>query len=58
MNDSANSLVGSSIQIFLVDDCHPVLCGLAKLIHSEYPHMQLVGTASSRNAAITGVIQQ
>jgi chemotaxis response regulator CheB len=32
--------------------------GLTKLIQGECPRMQLVGTASSRNTAIAGVIQQ
>ena len=48
----------SGIQVFLIDDCHPVLWGFAKLIQSEYPRMHLVGTATSRSAAITGVIRQ
>lgn len=57
VNNLANSPIDSSIQVFLVDDYPPVLWGLAKLIQGEYPRMQLVGTANSRNAAIAGVIQ-
>jgi two-component system, NarL family, nitrate/nitrite response regulator NarL len=58
VNNLAISPSSSSIQVFLVDDYPPVLWGLAKLIQGEYPRMSLVGTASSRNAAIAGVIQQ
>jgi two-component system, NarL family, nitrate/nitrite response regulator NarL len=57
VNNLAISPISSSIQVFLVDDYAPVLWGLAKLIQGESPRMQLVGTASSRSAAITGVIQ-
>ena len=48
----------SVIQVFLIDDHQPVLREFAKLIQSEYPRMHLVGTATSRSAAITGVIRQ
>lgn len=58
MNNLAASPISSSIQVFLVDDYPPVLWGLSKLIQGEYPRMSLVGTASSRNAAIVGIIQQ
>jgi two-component system, NarL family, nitrate/nitrite response regulator NarL len=46
----------SGIQVFLVDDYQSVLWGMAKLIEGEYPHLRLVGRASTRNAAITGII--
>jgi two-component system, NarL family, nitrate/nitrite response regulator NarL len=58
VNNLAIPSISSGIQVFLVDDYPPVLWGLAKLIQGEYPRMSLVGTASSRNAAIAGVIQQ
>jgi DNA-binding NarL/FixJ family response regulator len=58
MNKMSTSAVNAGIQVFLVDDYPPVLWGLTKLIQGEYPRMSLVGTASSRNAAIAGVIQQ
>jgi two-component system, NarL family, nitrate/nitrite response regulator NarL len=57
VNNLATPQFNSSIQVFLVDDYPPVLWGLSKLIQGESPRMNLVGTASSRNAAITGVIQ-
>lgn len=41
-----------------MDEYQPVLQGLAKLIQGEYPHMHLVGTATTRSAALTGVIRQ
>lgn len=47
----------SAIQVFLMDEYQPVLLGLVKLIQGEYPHMHLVGTATTRSATITGVIQ-
>ena len=48
----------SVIQVFLIDDHQPVLREFAKLIQSEYPRMHLVGTATTRSAALTGVIRQ
>jgi two-component system, NarL family, nitrate/nitrite response regulator NarL len=48
----------SGIQVFLIDDYQPALRELVKLIHGGYPRVHLVGTASTRNAAITGVIRQ
>jgi DNA-binding NarL/FixJ family response regulator len=57
VNNLANFPIDSSIQVFLVDDYPPVLWGLSKLIQGEYPRMRLVGTANTRNATITGVIQ-
>ena len=44
------------IQVFLIDDYQPVLQKFAKLIQSDYPRMDLAGTATSRSEAITGVI--
>ena len=41
-----------------MDEYQPVLQGLAKLIQGEYPRMHLVGTATTRSAALTGVIRQ
>ena len=41
-----------------MDEYPPVLQGLAKLIQGEYPRMHLVGTATTRSAALTGVIRQ
>lgn len=58
MNKIITSTINTGIQVFLVDDYPPVLWGLTKLIQGEYPRMSLVGTASSRNAAIAGIIQQ
>jgi two-component system, NarL family, nitrate/nitrite response regulator NarL len=58
VNNLATPPINSSIQVFLVDDYPPVLWGLSKLIQGEYPRMNLVGSASSRNATIAGVIQQ
>ena len=55
-NDIAETQV-STIQVFLMDEYQPVLLGLVKLIQGEYPHMHLVGTATTRSATITGVIQ-
>lgn len=57
MNNISTPTISTSIQIFLIDDYQPVLWGLAKLIDGEYPHMRLVGKASSRRAALTGVIR-
>ena len=48
----------SQIKVFLMDEYQPVLQGLAKLIQGEYPRMHLVGTATTRSAALTGVIRQ
>ena len=47
----------SPIQVFLMDEYESVLQGLAKLIQGEYPRMNLVGTATTRSAALTGVIR-
>ena len=47
----------SGIQVFLMDEYQPVLHGLTKLIQGEYPRMHLVGTATTRSAALTGVIR-
>lgn len=47
----------SGIQVFLMDEYQPVLQGLTKLIQGEYPRMHLVGTATTRSAALTGVIR-
>ena len=47
----------SAIQVFVMDEYQPVLQGLAKLIQGEYPRMHLVGTATTRSGALTGVIQ-
>lgn len=41
-----------------MDGYQPVLQGLTKLIQGEYPRMHLVGTATARSAALTGVIRQ
>ena len=46
------------IQVFLMDEYEPVLQGLVKLIQGEYPRMHVVGTATTRSAALTGVIRQ
>lgn len=40
-----------------MDEYEPVLQGLAKLIQGEYPRMHLVGTATTRGAALIGVIR-
>ena len=48
----------SPIKVFLMDEYQPVLQWLAKLIQGEYPRMHLVGTATTRSAALTGVIRQ
>ena len=48
----------SAIQVFLIDEYEPVLWGFAKLIQGEYPRMHLVGTATTRSAALAGVIRQ
>ena len=45
------------IRIFLVDDYQTVLWGLANLIKGEYPRMQLIGTASNRSEALSGIVQ-
>jgi two-component system, NarL family, nitrate/nitrite response regulator NarL len=47
----------SGIQVFLIDDYQPALRTLIKLIQSGYPRVHLVGTASTRSAALTGVIR-
>lgn len=52
-----NNLAIPSIRIFLVDDYQTVLWGLAKLIQGEFPHMQLVGTASNLTEALSGLKQ-
>ena len=41
-----------------MDEYEPVLQGLVKLIQGEYPRMHVVGTATTRSAALTGVIRQ
>ena len=48
----------SAIQVFLIDEYQPVLWGLAKLIQGENSRMHLVGTATTRSAALAGVIRQ
>ena len=40
-----------------MDEYQPVLQGLAKLIQSEYPRMNLVGTAITHSTTLTGVIR-
>lgn len=40
-----------------MDEYQPVLQGLAKLIQGEYPRMNLVGTATTHRATLTGVIR-
>ena len=54
---SSNTQI-SHIQVFLMDEYEPVLQGLSKLIQGEYPRLHLVGTATTRSAALTGVIRQ
>lgn len=49
--------LNSSIQVFLVGDYAPLPHGLAELIQGEYPPICLVGTAKTRNASLSGVIQ-
>jgi two-component system, NarL family, nitrate/nitrite response regulator NarL len=46
------------VQVFLIDDYLPALWELVKLIQNSHPRVRLVGTASTRNAALTGVIRQ
>ena len=55
--DNPDSLA-SPIQVFLMDEYQPVLQGLVKIIQAEYPRMNLAGTATTRSAALTGVIRQ
>lgn len=52
-----NNFAVPLIRIFLVDDYQTVLWGLAKLIQGEFPHMQLVGTASNIDDALAGIKQ-
>lgn len=52
-----DSLASQPILVFLVDDYQTVLWGLANLIKGEYPRMQLIGTASNRSEALSGVVQ-
>lgn len=50
-----NNLSIPTIRILLVDDYQTMLWGLAKLIECEYPHMQIVGTASNLSETISGL---
>lgn len=50
-----NNLAIPSIRVYLVDDYHTVLWGLAKLIKGESPRMRLVGTASNLSQALFGL---
>lgn len=50
-----NNLAIPSIRVFLVDDYHTVLWGLAKLIKGESPRMRLVGTASNLSQALFSI---
>lgn len=43
---------GHSIRVMLVDDHRSVLWGLGKLIESEHPRMELVGTATTAAEAL------
>jgi DNA-binding NarL/FixJ family response regulator len=47
----------SPIRVLLVDDHRTVLWGLEKLIQGEEPHMQVAGTASTRDDALNAARQ-
>lgn len=48
----------SGIQVFLIDDYQPKLQELVRQIKSGYPRVHLTGTASTRSAALAGLIRQ
>lgn len=55
MTTAGVKLPGQPIRVMLVDDHHTMLWGLTKLIESENPRMNVVGTAATCDEALVKV---
>jgi len=55
MNQSTQNTAAPPIRVMIVDDHPTMLWGLEKLISAEQPRMQVIGTASNAEEAITHI---